>query len=127
MYCERSVTTVAPQLVEVRMEKSLAYERSHDFGPDAYCRVVRRYQTNMIEKLALLFATKDTGDVLWQLQSIRNCSAQLGVVSVVEQCDALKGLVLKAPLSRRNLLQLQVTVDACVSEMTRLGDSRSAA
>jgi hypothetical protein len=70
----------------------------HDFGAGAFAQVVKQYQSNMADKLADIknCAGQDKdGAVLWELQFVRNCSAQLGIVGVVAICAELAEAVLK--------------------------------
>ena len=80
-----------------RLDRSIAYEMINDFGELAFSEVVYRYQNNMasnLKQLAYCLEQEDQKEILWALQYIRNCSAQLGIIGVANQCNtALKHIV----------------------------------
>ncbi len=87
---------IKQQAGNVRLDRSVAYEMINDFGVLAYSEVVYRYQKNManyLKQLSCCLEREDQKEMLWSLQYIKNCSAQLGLVDVATQCNtAIKGI-----------------------------------
>lgn len=89
-------TAIKPGIGNVRLDRSVAYEMINDFGVLAYSEVVFRYQKNMtsyLKQLSCCLEREDQNELLWSLQYIKNCSAQLGLSDVAEQCsEAIHGI-----------------------------------
>jgi len=83
-------SAIKQQAGNVRLDRSVAYEMINDFGVLAYSEVVYRYQKNMadyLKQLSCCLEREDQKEMLWSLQYIKNCSAQLGLTDVATQCN----------------------------------------
>ena len=108
----------------VRLDRSVAYEMINDFGVLAYSEVVYRYQKNMfnyLEQLSCCLEREDQKEMLWSLQYIKNCSAQLGLTGVATQCNAAIEGIAGSDFSTIQHEQFESTINDSVTLLRLIG------